>query len=325
MNRRSPFEDSRDWNTYSGRYGSPRRGRSIRDRGRSRRHDDARGRRGSGGTIHARHEFDTPETSERAVLAALDDAVEALLDDRVAAIGYGIPSNLERGTGRILRATNLPLDDVDLVTHASARFGLPVGVDNDANVATLAEWKLGAGRGTSNLMMLTLGTGVGGGLVLDGRLYRGWAELGHVVLRAGGPPCQGNCHGHGHVEALVSGTAADRAAVELWGEGSDARVLVARATDGDEDALGKLGEIAALLGATIGSLANVFDPELVVIGGGFGEAAADFLVGPAQAAARAEALSPADRTLRVVSAELGGEAGLVGAGLVAFAALDEAG
>ena len=77
------------------------------------------------GTIHARHEFETPETSEEDVLAALDSAVEQLLDDRVVAIGYGIPSNLERGTRRILRATNLPLDEVDLVAHASARFGRP--------------------------------------------------------------------------------------------------------------------------------------------------------------------------------------------------------
>ena len=133
------------------------------------------------GTIHARHEFETPESSEDDVLAALDTAVERLLDDRVVALGYGVPSNLARGTRRILRSTNLPLDDVDLVAHARARFGLPVGIENDANAAALAEWKLGAGRGVSNLLMLTLGTGVGGGLVLDGRLYRGWVELGHVV------------------------------------------------------------------------------------------------------------------------------------------------
>ncbi len=277
------------------------------------------------GTIHARDEFDTPETSEQDVLAALDAAVEQLFDDNVAAIGYGIPSNLERGTGRILRATNLPLDDVDLVAHAKSRFGVPVAIENDGNAATFAEWRLGAGRGTSDLMMLTLGTGVGGGLILDGRLYRGWTELGHVVLQAGGRLCQGNCHGHGHVEALVSGTAADRAAAVLYGEGSDARVLLARASEGAEDARAKLAEIAALLGAAIGSLANIFNPELVVIGGGFGEAAADFLLGPAQDAAREDALAPADGTLRVVSAELGGEAGLVGAGLLAFEALAEAG
>jgi glucokinase len=277
------------------------------------------------GTIHARHEFETPEMSEEHVLAALDSAVEELLDDRVVAIGYGVPSNLERRTRRILRSTNLPLDEVDLVSHASARFGIPIGIENDANAAALAEWKLGAGKGVSNLLMLTLGTGVGGGLVLDGQLYRGWAELGHVVLVAGGPPCQGNCHGQGHVESLVSGTAADRAAVELYGEGHDARVLVARAREAAPEAQQKLAEIAALLGAAIGSLANIFDPEIVVIGGGFGEAAGELLLAPAQEAARVEAVFPADAELRIVPAELGGEAGLVGAGLVAFEALGDAG
>jgi glucokinase len=274
------------------------------------------------GTVHARHEIESPETSEEAVLAALDSAVEHLLDDRIAALGYGVPSNLDRQTRRVLRSCNLPLDDVDLAAHARSRFGLPVGIENDANAAALAEWRLGAGRGTSNLVMLTLGTGVGGGLVIDGRLYRSWVELGHMVLRAGGPPCQGNCHGRGHVEALVSGSAADRAAIELFGDGADAHQLVARARAGDERARAKLTEIGELLGAFVGSLANVFDPELVVVGGGFGEAAGELLLGPAQEAARREAITPADETLRIVAAELGGDAGLVGAGLVAFEALD---
>jgi glucokinase len=274
------------------------------------------------GRIHARHEIESPETSEEAVLAALDSAVEHLLDDRTSALGYGVPSNLDRATRRVLRSCNLPLDDVDLAAHARARFGLPVGVENDANAATLAEWRLGAGRGASTLVMLTLGTGVGGGLVLDGRLYRSWVELGHMVLDAGGPPCQGNCHGRGHVEVLVSGSAADRAAVELFGEGADAHALVARARDGDERARAKLAEIGELLGAFVGSLANVFDPELVVVGGGFGEAAGDLVLGPAQEAARREAITPADETLRIVPAALGGDAGLVGAGLVGFEARD---
>jgi glucokinase len=274
------------------------------------------------GTIHGRIEAESPETSEDAVLATIDSAVESLLDGRVLALGYGIPSNLDRTTRRILRSVNLPLDDFDLVEHARSRFGLPVGIENDANAAALAEWKLGAGKGVSNLVMLTLGTGVGGGLVLDGQLYRGWAELGHVVLQAGGPPCAGNCHGHGHVEALVSGTAADAVAVELYGGDANARVLVERARAGEEKARARLAEIAELLGAAIGSLANIFDPELVVVGGGFGDAAEDFLLMPAEQAARREALAPADRTLRVVPAELGSDAGLVGAGLVAFEALD---
>src|SRR5918995_803259 len=120
------------------------------------------------GSILAEHEVPSPDGSEEGVLAALDEAVVSLLDERVAAIGYGIPANLERGTGRILRAMNLPLDDVDLAARSRERFGLPVGVENDASAATLAEWRRGAGRGTQNLVMLTLGTGVGGGVVIGG-------------------------------------------------------------------------------------------------------------------------------------------------------------
>jgi glucokinase len=275
------------------------------------------------GTVLSRELVESPEGSGTQVLRALEASVEALLEEeRVAAIGLGVPSHLERGTRKVLQATNLPLEDLDLAEHVRARFRLPVGIENDANAAALAEWKLGAGIGTSNLVLLTLGTGVGGGIVLDGALYRGWAEVGHMVVFAGGPPCQGNCHGHGHLEALASGTAADRAARELFGEGADARELVERAREGDVGAELRLDEIARYLGAAIGSLANLFDPELVVVGGGFGEAAGGFLLERAQAAARAEALAPADETLRVVSAELGTDAGLIGAALVAYAALD---
>jgi glucokinase len=276
------------------------------------------------GRLYDRLEFDTPETSERDVVAALDAAIESLLDDRIVALGYGIPSNLERGTRRILRSTNLTLDDFDLLGHARSKFGLPVGIENDGNAAALAEWRFGAGKDSSTIVMLTLGTGVGGGLVLDDRLYRGWAEVGHVVLQAGGPPCQGNCHGHGHIEALVSGTAADAVAVELYGADADAQVLVSRALEGDDEARRRLEEIGELLGAALGSLANMFDPDLIVVGGGFGLAAGELLLVPAQEAARREAIAPADTTLRVVPAELG-DAGLVGAGLVAFEALDGAG
>jgi glucokinase len=274
------------------------------------------------GTVLSREQVESPDGSEHHVLKALEASVEALLDDRVVAIGLGVPANLERGTRKVLQATNIELDDFDLAAHMRDRFELPVGIENDAGAATLAEWRLGAGRGVSNLVVLTLGTGIGGGIVLDGELYRGWAEVGHIVVQADGPPCQGNCHGRGHLEVLASGTAADRAARELFGEGADARLLVERASGGDEAAIARLDEIAGYLGAGIASLANLFDPELVVVGGGFGEAADDLLLERAQAAARAQALAPADATLRVVSAELGTDAGLIGAALVGYAALD---
>jgi glucokinase len=274
------------------------------------------------GQVHARHEVETPTSSEEDVVEALDATVEALVDDGIGAIGYGIPSNLDRHTRVALQSTNLPLDDFDLRAHASERFGLPVGVENDGNAAAFAEWRLGAGRGTSNLVMLTLGTGIGGGLVLDGDLYRGWAELGHVVVQAGGPPCQGNCHGRGHLETVASGTAAERAARELYGPEADGHVLLERARDGDRPALERVERIGELLGAAIGSFANEFDPEIVIVGGGFGRAAGELVLEPARRAARQEALAPADRTLRIVPAELGADAGLVGAGLVGFEALD---
>jgi glucokinase len=273
------------------------------------------------GNVVAEHQVESPGESEKDVLHALDTAVEALLDDRVGAIGYGIPANLERGTGRILNAMNLPLDDVDLAARSKERFGLPVGIENDGSAAALAEWKLGAGRGTSNLVMLTLGTGVGGGIVIDGRLFRGWAELGHVVVQEGGRTC--TCGGHGHLEMLASGgQAADRLARELYGREADAHVLIERARAGEQQARAALATIGASLGAAIGSLVNIFDPELVVLGGGFGAAAGDLVLEPARAAARGEAVRPANTTLRIVAAELGADAGLAGAALVGFEALD---
>jgi len=273
-----------------------------------------------GGNVLADHEIHSPSESQADVLAALDAAVEELLDDTVGAIGFGIPANLERGTGRILRATNLPLENVDLVSRTKERYGVPVGIENDASVAALAEWKHGAGRGASNLVMFTLGTGVGGGIVIDGQLFRGWAELGHVVVQEGGPPC--TCGGRGHLEVLASGPAADRAARDLYGAAGDAHLLIDKAKGGDPRAREALAIIGESLGAAIGSLVNLFDPDLTVVGGGFGAAAGELVLGPAREAARREAIPPADETLRVAPAELGAEAGLVGAALVAYEALD---
>ena len=272
------------------------------------------------GAVVAERRIATPGESQMEALAAMDAAVENLLDDRVVAIGYGIPANLERGTSRILRATNMPLAGIDLGARSRERFGLPVGVENDGGVAALAEWKCGAGRDVSNLVTLTLGTGVGGGIVIDGRLFRGWAELGHIVVQEGGPPCP--CGGRGHLEALASGQAADRVAQELYGSDADAHELIGRARAGDEPAQVALVRMGASLGAVIGSLVNTFDPELIVVGGGFGVAAGELVLGPAVEAARREAIPPGDETLRVVPAELDEDAGLVGAGLVGFEALD---
>jgi len=178
------------------------------------------------------------------------------------------------------------------------------------------------------MVMLTLGTGVGGGLILDGRPYRGsigaGAELGHMVIDYDGPPCQGSCRGHGHLEVLASGTAATAAANDVLGGHAAARDLVERARTGDASARGALAEIGRRLGAGLVTIVNVFDPELIVVGGGFAAGAGDLVLEPAREVAVAESLSPLNELLRIVPSELGPEAGLVGAGLVAFEALDPA-
>jgi glucokinase len=203
----------------------------------------------------------------------------------------------------------------------SERLGLPVAIDNDANVAALAEHRAGAGRGARTMLMFTLGTGCGGGAVLDGELYRGWAEFGHIVIEADGLPCQGFCHGRGHLESYVTGVAATKIAQGLFGPAADSHRLVRLANEGDEEARGALDGIGRKLGAGIASMCNVFGSDFVVIGGGFGVAGFEWLVSAALEVAKRDALDAAGETLRIVRAELGTMAGLIGAGLLAFDAV----
>jgi len=280
------------------------------------------------GTVAARREHRTQTESQDHLLAQLDAAVEDLLDDDVVAVGFGIPSRIDQRAGRVVASANVPLLDVDLGDRMERRFGLPIAIENDANAATIAEWAAGAGRGTRHMVMLTLGTGVGGGLILDGRPYRGsigaGGELGHMVLEYGGAPCQGSCTGRGHLEVLASGHAADALARTLLGARATAHDLVDRARAGEEPSREALTELGRRLGAAIGSLVNIFDPEVVVVGGGFAAGAGDLLLQPAREIAAREALVPARDVVRIVPAQLGPEAGLVGAGLVAFEVLDAA-
>jgi glucokinase len=277
------------------------------------------------GRIEQRVEQPTQLGSQEELLAELDRVVEELLTDDVAALGFGIPSTIDQRSGRVVSSVHIPLADLAFRDRMSERFSLPVGIDNDGNAATIGEWKVGAGRGARHLVMLTLGTGIGGGLILDGKPYRGsvgaGAELGHIVLQYGGEPCGGACEGHGHFEQYGSGRAADRAAATILGTGSHARDLVVAAREGNDAALEAMHEIGRRLGAGIGSLVNIFNPELVVLGGGFASAL-DLLLEPAREVVAQEALRPGRDLVRIVPAELGGEAGLVGAGFVGFEALE---
>ena len=278
------------------------------------------------GTVVRRHERITPQDSQQHVVAELEAVVVELLDDSVVAVGFGAPSPIDQARGIVVRCVNVPLEDAPLRDHMRERFGLPVGLDNDANAAAIGEWRAGAGRGFDDLVMLTLGTGVGGGVIAGGRPFRGGngagAELGHVVIVHEGRPCQGACAGRGHLEAYVSGKAASAAAREAFGPSADAHRLVRLADEGDVQAQELLVEIAGYLGSGIGSFVNIFGPQLVLLGGGFGVAAFEHLRGPAEEVVGREALEPMRSRVRLAKAELGTAAGLIGAAFVGFEAAD---
>jgi glucokinase len=278
------------------------------------------------GSIVRRHERATPQDSQEHVLAELEAAVAELLDDSVQAVGFGVPSPIDQERGVVVRCVNVPLEDAPLRDRMHERFGVPVGLDNDANAAAIGEWRAGAGRGDDDIVMLTLGTGVGGGVITSGTAFRGrngaGAELGHVVIVHDGRPCQGACTGHGHLEAYVSGSSASEAAREAFGPSADAHRLVRLADEGDGKAKELLEEIGHYLGSGIGSFANVFGPQLVILGGGFGVAAYEYLREPAEDVMRREILEPMRSAVRLAKAELGTAAGLIGAAFVGFEALD---
>jgi glucokinase len=265
------------------------------------------------GTVHETVERPTVTTSQSALLDELASIVSELPHEGVGAVGFGIPSRIDHEHGLALGAVNIPIRDVPFVDEMQARLELPVEMENDASCAAYAEFRLGAGRGARDLIALTLGTGVGGGVVSGGRLFRAYTELGHIVIVEDGEPCQGACSGRGHVESYCSGTAAGKFARRVLGPDATAHDLV-------EQRHPVLEEIGHHLGVAIGSLVNVFGATRVVIGGGFGIAAFDLLVPAARRAVLREALAPSGQALEIERAELGAEAGLIGAALVAFEA-----
>jgi glucokinase len=264
------------------------------------------------------------------------EAKEARPD--AVAVGLGIPATIDHDTGVAVSAVNLPLSELPIRDLVAERVGLPVFVDNDANVAGLAEYLFGAAQSKPNTVMLTVGTGIGGGLILGGEVYRGatgaGAELGHTVIQADGPPCQGNCPNHGCVESLASGTALGRearAAAEsspdsvlgqmlAAGETIDGRAVTEAALKGDETSIAVFDLIGGRLGVACSSFANVFQPDAIVVGGGV-IAAGDLLLDPARREVRERALTPMNRT-PILAATLGNDAGMIGAAALAAVELE---
>jgi glucokinase len=273
-------------------------------------------------------------------LAIFTDAVEEVraAAPEVEAIGFGIPALVEWEAGVSRWSNHLPLDGVPFRDLMSERLGLPVLVDNDGNASMLAEARKGAAAGARHAVMISLGTGIGGGLWLNGDVYRGatgvGAEMGHSVLELHGPECPGDCPGIGCFEALVSGTAIGREGLRRAeaepGSALGRRlasdkeitggIVTEMAHDGDPLACEVLAEIGRRLGFGLVGLVNTFNPEVIVIGGG-AVRGGELLLEPARAVIAAHALPPAREVVRLAPAHFGDEAGMMGAALMALESL----
>lgn len=292
--------------------------------------------------VHERVQRSMFDRDTPALLDTIADAVQELINTaagEVGAVGFGIPSLIDRRSGTSVIAVNLPLEDVRFGALMAERLDLPVFVDNDGNLAALAEHRGGVAAGVDDFVLMALGTGIAGGLILGGELYRGWlgagAELGHMVIDMNGPKCQGNCPNHGCIEAMASGTALRREARRIAEEqpGSalgealtagrelDGALVTELAHDGDEAAIAVLDLIGTRLGVAFANLVNIFNPEMIVVGGGV-IAAGEMLLEPARAEMLRRALPPSRDAVQIVAAHYGAEAGMVGAAALALDGLN---
>lgn len=242
-------------------------------------------------------------------------------------VGLGMAGLVDRD-GRLRYGPNVGVRETPLAALLVAELGAQrtVRVVNDASAAVVGEHRAGAARGHRDVVMFTLGTGVGGGVIVDGRLLEGAhgfaGELGHLVIAEGGRDAPSGIRGT--VEAYASGTAIEREAGEAMAAGiagartADAPAVVAAAAAGEPWALAVLERVGARLGVAIASVVSVLDPSVVVVGGGAGDAAAAFLLPAARDAFARHLMGASHRPLvPVVPAELGDDAGVIGAALLA--------
>lgn len=269
-------------------------------------------------------------------VAALARAAAAQVGVAVGAVGVGVPSQVDAATGTALASVNVPLAGVPVRDELGKRLGVPVFVDNDANCAALAESQLIGGRPATELVMLTLGTGVGGGIVANGRIFRGasglGAELGHMVLDGARPAATAGdpFPRPGSLEWHCSGRGLERAATEAAGGAPDSAIgrtlaergrvsgrdAVAAARAGDAAAVAVLAAYARWLGIGVATVVNVLEPSHIAIGGGLSEAA-DLFLDAAVAEAELWALPALWERTAVGLARGGPEAGAIGAAMLA--------
>jgi len=247
----------------------------------------------------------------------------------IAGVGIGSPGPLNRATGTVINTPNLGWRNFPLRDLISNAIGLPATLDNDANCATYGEWWLGAGRNVDTLIGLTLGTGIGGGIVLNGEIFHGVSdaagEIGHMTIDSTGRKCK--CGNYGCLEAYASGPAIALRAVEGIEAGAESllpALVDGRLEDvtaatvyeavvlGDPYANDVMRETAKFLGAGVGNMINILNPDMVVISGGVTRAG-DHLFAPLRAEVRRRAFKSAEQVCQIVSGRLLGTAGLIGA------------
>ena len=295
---------------------------------------------GPTGEIVGRKKKSTGKNHEPAVLIArIAECVrqvvsEASLDiSALRAVGIGAPGTVDFSNGVVHHAPNLGWHDVPLKAELERQLGVPVAVDNDVRVAVRAEHAVGIGRGVDNMVGIWPGTGVGGGIVVDGQVMSGATnsagELGHITVKAGGPLC--GCGGRGHLEALASRTAIVKyiakkvstgESTTLQGDGGDlgkvrSEALAKAYTQGDKLVSKAINRAARYLSIGIASIANTVNPELVVIGGGLVEALGQPFVDRIADGVRGQPMIAATENVRIVASSLGDDAGAVGAALIA--------
>ena len=263
------------------------------------------------------------------VVAMLKNASRQIEPGSVAGIGVGSPGPVARKSGVVLETPNLGWRNVPLRDLIGEATGLPVALDNDANCAAYGEWWQGAGRGADRLIGLTLGTGIGGGIVIGGEIYHGASdaagEIGHMSVDFAGRLCA--CGSRGCVEAYASGPSMAARAVEGLANGAEsvlgivtagargrvtARTVCEAAAAGDGYAAGILTDTARILAVAVANLVNLFNPDVIVIAGGL-SAAGEHLFGPLGREVRRRAFPSAIDVCRIVPAELAGTAGMIGA------------
>jgi len=250
----------------------------------------------------------------------------------IAGLGIGSPGPLDTTTGVVLLTPNLGWVNFPLRDRVAGALGMPATLDNDANCAIFGEWWRGAARGASHVVGLTIGTGIGGGIVLAGRVYRGKSdiagEIGHMTIDLNGRRCK--CGNYGCLEAYASGPAIAARAIEGIEAGADsslpryvngdlaritAQIVYEAAHDGDGYALEVVHDTAKFLGAGVANVVNIFNPEVVVICGGV-TLAGDKLFLPLRSEVKRRAFKPAVEACRIVPGELTGTAGVYGAAAV---------